>query len=141
MVEAAQVAGEVVSRSRVGLCDRAARQGAVLPAKRLHSPTVPLCTLRGEPSVHHRLAKCRAISPWTKAVQQLSSFLSYLSLFLHSNSLKLVKRFVLPASCAAPPAPCCLLRLIYCFLPLRPRLDSPLNGRCILEVSVWHGRV
>ena len=30
-VEAAQVAGEVVSRSRVGLCDRAARQGAVPP--------------------------------------------------------------------------------------------------------------
>ena len=30
MAEAAQVAGEVVSRLRVGLCDRAARQGAVL---------------------------------------------------------------------------------------------------------------
>ena len=46
MVEAAQVAGEVVSRSRVGLCDRAARQGAVPPGMRLHVPTVLLCTLR-----------------------------------------------------------------------------------------------
>ena len=44
MVEAAQVAGEVVSRSRVGLCDRAARQGAVKP-KRLHLPSVLLCAL------------------------------------------------------------------------------------------------
>ena len=43
MVEAAQVAGEVVSRSRVGLCDRAARQWKVRPGIRLHVPTVPLC--------------------------------------------------------------------------------------------------
>ena len=43
MVEAAQVAGEVVSRSRVGLCDRAARQWKVTPGMRLHVPTVPLC--------------------------------------------------------------------------------------------------
>ena len=43
MVEAAQVAGEVVSRSRVGLCDRAARQWKVRPGMRLHVPTVPLC--------------------------------------------------------------------------------------------------
>ena len=45
MVEAAQVAGEVVSRSKVGLCDRAARQGAVPPVRRLHTPTVLLCAL------------------------------------------------------------------------------------------------
>ena len=44
MVEAAQVAGEIVSRSRVGLCDRAARQWRVRPGMRLHVPTVPLCT-------------------------------------------------------------------------------------------------
>ena len=43
MAEAAQVAGGVVSRSRVGLCDRAARQWKVRPGMRLHVPTVPLC--------------------------------------------------------------------------------------------------
>ena len=45
MAEAAQVAGEVMWRSRVGLCDRAARQGKwrVRPGMRLHVPTVPLC--------------------------------------------------------------------------------------------------
>ena len=55
MVEAAQVAGEVVSRSRVGLCDRAARQWKVRPGMRLHVPTVPLriCTLRGEALVRY----------------------------------------------------------------------------------------
>ena len=37
------MAGEVVSRSRVGLCDRAARQWKVTPGMRLHVPTVPLC--------------------------------------------------------------------------------------------------
>ena len=43
MAEAAQVAGEVMWRSRVGLCDRAARQWKVRPGMRLHVPTVPLC--------------------------------------------------------------------------------------------------
>ena len=62
MVEAAQVAGEVVSRSRVGLCDRAARQGAVLPAKRLHSPSVPLCTLRGEAGSRHHTHRAPSCS-------------------------------------------------------------------------------
>ena len=45
MVEAAQVAGEVVSRSRVGLCDRAARQGAVPP--RFHTPILLHCAPLG----------------------------------------------------------------------------------------------
>ena len=40
MVEAAQVAGEVVSRSRVGLCDRAARLWKVRPGMRLHVPII-----------------------------------------------------------------------------------------------------
>ena len=54
MVEVAQVAGEVVSRSRVGLCDRAARQGAVPPGQR-HVPTVPLFFLtstEADPHLH-----------------------------------------------------------------------------------------
>ena len=55
MAEAAQAAGEVMWRSRVGLCDDAARQGAVppRPVRRLHTPTVLLCTPtpRGEASV------------------------------------------------------------------------------------------
>ena len=37
MAEAAQVAGEVMWTSRVGLCDDAARQGAVPPGRRLHT--------------------------------------------------------------------------------------------------------
>ena len=53
MVEAAQVAGEVVSRSRVGLCDRAARQWKVTPGMRLHVPTVPLCASPVVMLFHH----------------------------------------------------------------------------------------
>ena len=47
VAEAAQVAGEVMLRSRVGLCDQVARQGAGMkPLMRLHLPTVPLCASR-----------------------------------------------------------------------------------------------
>ena len=63
MVEAAQVAGEVVSRSRVGLCDRAARQWKVRPGMRLHVPTVPLCA-SPEASVRrhiHRAPSCSTV--------------------------------------------------------------------------------
>ena len=55
MVEAAQVAGEVVSRSRVGLCGQAADQAGVKPLMRLHLPTVPLCTSRGVAGIFHHI--------------------------------------------------------------------------------------
>ena len=45
VAEAAQVAGEVTSRSRVGLCDDAARQGAVPP--RFHTPILLHCAPLG----------------------------------------------------------------------------------------------
>ena len=51
-------------RSRVGLCDDAARQGAVPLGLRLHVPTVPLCTSRGERSVRrhtHRAPSCSTL--------------------------------------------------------------------------------
>ena len=63
MAEAAQVAGAVVSRSRVGLCDRAARQWKVTPGMRLHVPTVPLCA-SPEASVRphtHRTPSCSTL--------------------------------------------------------------------------------
>ena len=41
MAEAAEAAGEVMWRSRVGLCDDAARQGAVPP--RFHTPMMLHC--------------------------------------------------------------------------------------------------
>ena len=51
VAEAAQAAGEVMWRSRVGLCDDAARQGAVPP--RFHTPRVLQCVPRM--SVSHPL--------------------------------------------------------------------------------------
>ena len=49
MAEAAQVAGGVVLIEVEGGAVRSGgTSGAVLPAKRIHSPTVPLCTLCGE---------------------------------------------------------------------------------------------
>ena len=60
VAEAAQVAGESMLRSRVGLCGQAARQGAVTPAgMRLHLPTVllgasPEALVRHHYAVVHR---------------------------------------------------------------------------------------
>ena len=45
MGEAAQAAGEAMWRSRVGLCDDAARQGAVPP--RFHTPILLHCAPLG----------------------------------------------------------------------------------------------
>ena len=67
MAEAAQVAGESMLRSRVGLCGQAARQGAVPPAgMRLHLPTV-LLGASPEALVRHHIhcaPSCSTLVVW-----------------------------------------------------------------------------